>query len=73
MALTQSDFLKLRQFFYTRAEFDEKFNKVYNTLDRVMGELETIRDEVALSASRASVEELEERAEKIEQRLPALY
>lgn len=57
---------KLRDY-PNRAVFDEKFNKVYVTLDKVMGELVTIRDEVTLSASRISVEELEERVEKIEQ------
>ena len=84
VALTKTDFLKLRQLFYTkvdldekldnypdRTEFNEKFDKVFRTLDKVMGELEIIRDEVTLSASRATVEELEERVDKIEQRLSA--
>lgn len=80
MALTSKDFSKIRDLvidvldeklnaYPSRGEFDKKFDKVYNALDKVMGELETIRDEVTLSASRVSVEELEERVVKIEQQV----
>ena len=51
-------------------KFDEKFDRVYKILDRVMGELETIRDEVTLSASRASVEDVEDRIGVLEELHP---
>lgn len=80
MSLTAKDLTKIRDLLNEilqnyptkgelKSELDERFNKVYNTLDKVMGELVTIRDEVTLSASRVSVEELEERVEKIEQQV----
>ena len=83
MALTKGDISKLKELFYTKRELDQrfskiderfnelnkKFDKMYNILIDVMGQLATMRDEQTLSASRVSMEELEERVVAIEQRI----
>lgn len=69
MALTNRDFIKIENLMDRKLDekLDKKFDKVYNILDKVMGELATIRDEVTLSASRASVEDIEDRIGVLEE------
>lgn len=75
MALTKTDFAKIAKVvgsllddklkgFITRDEF-------LTYMDKILGELDTLRDEVTLSASKLSVEEINERVSKVEQQLAA--
>mgnify|MGYP001558095833 FL=1 len=72
MALTNQDFIRIENIIDHKLDekLDKKFDKVNNTLAMVMGELATIRDEVTLSASRASVEEIEDRVVVLEKLHP---
>lgn len=77
MALTKNDFLKLKELFYTRGELDERL-KIFLTrdefltyMDKLMKELEIIRDEQTMTPSHTDLANLEERVEKIEQQTAA--
>jgi len=62
MSITLNDISKLKTIFLVKDEF-------FNYMDKLMKELETIRQEQILTPSHADLSNLEERVEKIEQQL----
>ena len=62
MSITLNDISKLKTIFLVKGEF-------FNYMDKLMKELETIRQEQILTPSHADLSNLEERVEKIEQQL----
>jgi len=85
MALTTKDIDHLLKHFVTKAEFnfriDELEEKIkhlptkdefYASMDRLMKELETIRQELALTPSHSDLADLEERVENLEKQVVAV-
>ena len=84
MALTKSDFNQLLKNFVTKAEFNSRLDELeekikflptkdefYVSMDKLMKELSTIREELALTPSFTRFADLEKRVEALEKQIAA--
>ena len=80
MALTKSDFNQLLKNFVTKAEFNSRLDELdekikflptkdefYTSMDKLMGKLEKIEQELTLTPSHSDLADLEERIMPLEE------
>lgn len=82
MALTTKDIDHLLKHFVTKAEFNSRIDELeekikhvptkeefYSSMDKLMKELETIRQEIALTPSHSDLADLQEKIEILEKQI----